>query len=62
MCRSLILLGTTGTYCEIKTANTRLKTKPIISQLKKLLVESGNFCSKNSLTDESRRKEINMKI
>jgi hypothetical protein len=57
-----MLLGTKGIYWEIKVAKTKQNTTLIINQLGKLLLESGNFCIKNSLTEESLCKDNNMKI
>ena len=41
---------------------SKQKTKLITSQLKKVLLESANFCKRNCLTEESRCKEVSMKM
>lgn len=61
-CMSLIFFGTIGIYCETKVEKTSTNTKLIISQLKKLLEASANFCNKNSFTEESLCNERSMKI
>ena len=58
---SLITFGTTGTDCDSKVDNNKVKTILINSQLRKLLEESAYFCSKKTRTEESRCRYKSMK-
>ena len=57
-----MVFGTAGKYGETKTDKVTQKTTLIIIQLRKLFVESGNFCIRNSNTPESLRNETSMNI